>query len=151
MKTIRTHLSSILTGICSTLLALLGYSCSSPNEPDYPLMYGMPTGSFEIKGAVTDEKGSDIENAEIRVIPPEYPSYLAHWTAKTDAEGKYFIHSSGLLRSVKVVCIPQQSSLEPDSIVVELDYKDKDNNDDWYIGHAEKTVDFILKPKTDDK
>lgn len=148
MKLIKKNISSFLTGICSVLLSLLGFGCSSsPDEPDYPLMYGMPTGSFEIKGAVTDENGNDVENATIRVTPPDYDSYLTNLTDKTDAEGNYSISSSGILRSAKVVCIPQQSSLEADSIIVELDYKNWDKSDGWYRGHAEKTVDFILKSK----
>ena len=153
MKLIKRHISSFLTGICSALLSLLGFSCSSsPNEPDYPVMYGMPTGSFEIKGAVTDENGEDIENAEIRVCPSDEPSYLTNLTGKTDADGNYTISAPGILRKAKVVCIPEKNSLEPDSVVVELEYKDKDKYDNsWYMGHAEKTVDFILKSKNKNK
>lgn len=149
MKLIKRHISSFLTGICSVLLSLLGYSCSSsPNEPDYPCMYGMPTGGFEIKGTVTDETGKDVENVEIRVCPHKEFSYLTNLTCRTDADGNYTISAPVILHMAKVVCIPEQGALEPDSVVVELEYKDKDKYDDsWYMGHAEKTVDFILKSK----
>ncbi|MDE6561795.1 MAG: radical SAM-associated putative lipoprotein [Muribaculaceae bacterium] len=153
MKIIKKHLSSFLTGICSVLLSLLGFSCSSSQEePDYPCMYGMPTGSFEIKGTVTDENGEDVVNAEIRVCPHTEPSYLTNLTDKTDAVGNYTISSHNILHMAKVVCIPEQGDLEPDSIVVELEYKDRDKYaDTWYRGHAEKNVDFILKSKNKNK
>ena len=156
MKLIKKHISSFLTNICSVLLSFLGFSCSSspddPGYPDYPLMYGTPTGSFEIKGAVTDENGEDVVNAEIRVCPHSEPSYLTNLTDKTGANGNYTISSHGILHMAKVVCIPEQGDLEPDSVVVELEYKDTDKYDDtWYRGHAEKTVDFILKSKNKNK
>lgn len=148
MKLINRRISAFLTSICSVLLSFLGFSCSSsPEEPDYPLMYGMPNGRFEIKGSVTDEEGNDIEDAEIRVTGPRYPSYLSNLIAVTDAKGDYEIKSFGLPDSLKVVCIPVQNNLEPDSVVIKMEYKDADKNDAWDRGHATATVNFKLKEK----
>ncbi|MDE5871346.1 MAG: radical SAM-associated putative lipoprotein [Muribaculaceae bacterium] len=147
MKLIKRRTSSFMTSICSVLLSLLGFSCSSSTE-DYPVMYGiMPSGSFGIKGTVTDEKGNNIDNAEIRVTDPDYQSYISSLKTKTNSEGMYDISAHGLVSSVKVVCIPQQNNLEPDSIVVDVHYKDKDEYNVWNNRHVEKTVDFKLKEK----
>lgn len=149
MNSIKLHFSSILTAICSVLLSLLGFSCSSSKEePDYPLMYGMPTGYFQIKGAVTDEEGSEISNAEIRVTYPDAPSGIYRCgETKTDSKGNYEIKGHEFLPEMKVVCIPENIDLQPDSIIVELKYKDSDKHDSWDKGHAEATVDFSLKSK----
>ncbi len=149
MKPINKQISTFLTSICSVLLSLLGFSCSSsPDDPDYPVMYGIiPNGHFEIKGTVTDQKGNDIEDAEIRVTGPDYPSYQTSLTAKTNAEGNYVISALSIVESVKVVCIPAQNNLEPDSVIVKLEPKDSNKGDSWNRWNAEATVNFILEEK----
>lgn len=147
MKTISHRLSSLLAAICSSLLSLLGFSsCSNPE--DVPDMYGMPVGDFEIKGAVTDEAGKNIENAEIRVTYPDAPSNpYSITTVTTDAEGRYKLSGRDLLPEAKVVCIPEQSDLKPDSVIVKLQYKNPDKHNSWDLGHAKETVNFTLKTK----
>ncbi len=146
MKRIKRNLSTFFTALCGVILSLLGFGCSS-SYPDEPCMYGMPTGTFEIKGTVTDEEGNDIEDAQIRLTEPHYPSNLSHLVGLTDANGIYEIKSFGLTDSLKVVCIPVQHNLEPDSVVIKMEYKDADKNDSWDIGHASATVNFKLKEK----
>lgn len=148
MSNIKIHFSKTLMGICSALLSLLGFSCSSMS-PDEPCMYGMPTGDFEIKGAVTTEDGVPVEDAEIRVTQKNAPSGMYSLeTTSTDADGDYI--ASGLSygdHELKVVCVPSNPQLQPDSVVVEMHYN-KDNAGTWYVGEAKEIVNFKLKPKT---
>ncbi len=147
MSNIKNHFSTMLMGICSALLSLLGFSCSSKEEP---LMYGMPTGDFEIKGAVTTEDGAPVDEAEIRVTHKDAPSgvYSLEITS-TNADGDYIaIGNSYGNHELKVVCVPSNPQLEADSVIVEMHY-DKDKADGWYAGEAKEIVDFKLKSKTE--
>lgn len=147
MKLYDNRHSSLLSAICYTLLSLLGFSCSSPE--DTPDMYGMPVGDFEIKGAVTDEDGKDVPDAEIRVTAPDLPSGVYKFrTANTDSRGNYEVKGYEYLPEMKVVCIPGNADLQPDSVIVKMNYKDSDKNDFWNKGHVEATVNFNLKLKT---
>ncbi|MDE6787475.1 MAG: radical SAM-associated putative lipoprotein, partial [Muribaculaceae bacterium] len=136
MKLINLKLSSLLTSICSALLSLLGFSCSSPSE--ILLMYGMPTGDFEIKGSVTSEEGKAVADAEIRVTSSDAPSEICSFmTVATDTEGQYIAKGESFGdREVKVVCIPSSPELEADSVIVKLNYN-KENASTWYKGEAE--------------
>lgn len=64
-KTYRT-ISSLWATICAGALAVLGFGCSDKNNPwnNDLCMYGTPTGQFEVKGAVTDEAGNPVDNAD---------------------------------------------------------------------------------------
>ena len=85
---LKSKLSSIISRICAAAVALLGYNCSSEEM----LMYGTPNGTFEVKGAVTNEEDVPISDAEIRVCPPKIDS--SKWSiavTKTNNEGTYTI------------------------------------------------------------
>lgn len=143
MNRIKKHFSSLTTSICSIFISMLGFGCHSENYPD---MYGMPVGDFEIKGSVTDEDGKTIENAEIRVTLPEIPSgYYPLQTSKTDKNGKYYIEGHECFQELKVVCLPSDIELEADSVIADLKYEDTAG---LYLGHAEKNIDFTLKIKS---
>ncbi|MDE6380776.1 MAG: radical SAM-associated putative lipoprotein [Muribaculaceae bacterium] len=146
MKLIDKRCSSLLSALCYALLSLLGFSCSSPG--DIPDMYGMPTGDFEIKGAVTNEEGSPVSNAEIRVTGPDISSGVySIQTTKTKPNGRYEAKGETFGSSqLKVVCVPADPMLEPDSVIVKMNYN-KDKADSWYVGEAKETVDFKLKAK----
>lgn len=146
MRLISNRHSSLLSALCYALLSLLGFSCTSPG--DIPDMYGMPTGDFEIKGTVTTEEGAAVEDAEIRVTAPHIPSgEHSLQTTTTKPDGQYTaIGESYGLSQLKVVCIPSDPMLEPDSVTVKLNYN-KENAGTWYAGEAKETVDFKLKEK----
>ena len=140
MKLFNHHLSFATIG--SALLSLIGFSCSSEHE----VMYGMPTGDFEIKGAVTDEENKEIKNAEIRVTYPDAPSGIHRFAeTSTDSKGNYEIKGHVFVPEMKVVCLPQNVDLQPDSVIVKMNYKDPDKHNSWDHGHAEATVNFTLK------
>ncbi|MDE7419313.1 MAG: radical SAM-associated putative lipoprotein [Muribaculaceae bacterium] len=131
-----------LSTICSSFLTLLGFSSCSESA----LMYGMPTGNFVVKGAVTDEDGNEVRNTEIRVTYPDTPSGIYYLEETiTDSKGYYEIKGYELLPEIKVVCIPETSDLQPDSVNVKMKYKDADKHNSWDYGHADASVNFTLK------
>lgn len=149
MKKKYIRVSSLLSHFCALALPFLGFGCSE-GEGGEPCMYGTPTGSFEIKGKVTMEDGSDVRNTVIRVTESEVRSDEFYISEESiDTQGQYCVKSSYFpIDRMKVVCIPDSKELEPDSTIVELKYvKDKNNNNPWYNGHAEATADFIIKKK----
>lgn len=130
MKLINHCGSTLLSTICFSLLSILGFSCSSESE----VMYGMPPSDFEIKGSVTDEARQAVKDAEIRVTAPEVNSDISSAiTTKTNRDGQYSI-SLLFYPELKVVCIPKESNLRPDSAIITVDRKLND-------------VNFILKAK----
>lgn len=135
-------------------LALLGIGCSSdePGGDDIICMYGTPTGSFSIKGKVTSEDGKAVPGATIRVTDSKIPSGIwSYGEVVTGSDGEYEIKSSSAgYKDMKVVCLPSGVELEADSIVTEMEYKGKDKDNIWYIGHADATVDFKLKKKSEE-
>ena len=142
MKPLNHRLS--LASICSAVLSLLGFGCSSFHEPE--VMYGIPTGDFEVKGTVTDEAGGEVSKAEIRVTVPESPSGIFSLAAtSTDSKGNYEVKGYEFLPEIKVVCIPEEAGLQPDSVIVKMDFKKPDKHNEWDWGHSEATVNFTLK------
>lgn len=135
-------LKAFSKAICSSLLTFLGFSSCSDNE----VMYGMPFGSFEIKGTVTDENGCHIEDAEIRVALPGQSSGIESFgTTRTGHDGNYTIRENEWSDRLKVVCIPDLTEFQPDSVIVDMNYKESHGHGEWNKGHAEKTVNFRLK------
>ncbi len=143
---LKSKLSSVISRMCAAAIAVLGYNCSSEEIME---MYGTPNGSFEVKGAVTNEEDVPIADAEIRVCPPKIDS--SEWNfavTKTNNEGIYTVeHEYHIMDSIKVVCVPNGNEYLPDSIKLPVKYvKDKNHKgDSWYCGHAELTADFKLK------
>ena len=136
----RKTISTLLKALSSSLLTLLGFSSCS----DYEVMYGMPFGSFEVKGTVTDDKGLPVSDAEIRVALPDQSSGIESLgSTLTGDDGNYDISEGSYPSKLKIVCIPSQTELLPDSVIVDMKYKGSDG--EWNRGHAEKTVNFRLK------
>lgn len=147
---------SLINRILSGALVVLGFGCTSEwgESGGEECMYGTPTGKFQIKGKVTDNNGKEVAGAVVRITTPNrnsspYPDA----ECKTDENGEY--KSEGYSfpqKEMKVVCIPENTSLEPDSVMVPMDYrKDKHDKDVWYEGTAEATADFKLKEKKIEK
>ncbi|MDE5878169.1 MAG: radical SAM-associated putative lipoprotein [Muribaculaceae bacterium] len=146
--------SSLWAGICATILSLLGISCSNEEEV---LMYGTPTAEFEVKGIVTTEKDEApvpdaiikvTENISAEVGESAYQEEVFFRTV-TDDFGRYGATDIIFpMKTVKVICIPPTAALQPDTVVVELEYvKDKNDGSGWYRGTAKAEVNFKLKEK----
>ncbi len=144
----------VVSRICAVLLAVLGFGCSSdkPDEPEILYMYGTPIGEFEIKGHVMSEDGKVVEKATMRATDSQFPSGIySYATAYTDSEGNYTVVGTGFPEKMKVVCIPEDNRLEPDSVEVELKFiRDKDDENIWYMGKSTATVDFNLKKRAEE-
>lgn len=148
MKKVYRSISSFTAWLSAIGLSLLGYSCNLLNTPD---MYGTPIGDYEIKGCVSTDDGKPVENASIRVTAPDYPSgVFSYSTTSSNKEGAYETDGSCSPGDLKVVCIPSDPTLEPDSTVVKMSYEKTKNKkgDGWYEGLAKKVVDFKLKKKS---
>lgn len=142
MKKFNEKMMAVVSHLCVAVLALLGFSCSD----EYQCMYGSPTGIFDAKGTVTDDEGKPVVNAEVRVTFPKVPSGIYSLeTVKTNSSGEYaMMGGSEGATQVKVVCVPNVN-LQPDSVIVDLDYDKKGST--WDKGNASFTVDFKLKKK----
>lgn len=145
---IKSKIGAFISRLCTMILALLGYNCSSFNEPNEPYeMYGTPTGTFEVKGAVTNEEGHPVADAEIRVTDKWHDSWLYSIQSVTDKEGTYTVVGTIFpADSLKIVCIPAGNAYLPDSIKVPVDYQydESHKKSTWYEGHATLTVNFNL-------
>lgn len=154
MKRLNRNISNWLTRLCALCLTLLGYSCSSEDEPDDPVltMYGAPIGEFTVKGTVKTTDGTPVPNAVIRVTLPEFPSYfMPMCTDTTDNQGRYHIFAYDYKPDWKFVCVPPSETLEADSTLVTFDFvHDGRTGSIWYIGSASETIDFVLKKKDSD-
>lgn len=158
MNNLNLKFSSILSRLCALVIGLLGFGCSS--EEDAPLMYGSPTGHFEIKGEVTDEEGAPIPDVEVSAIPSsknypivdmDYIYLLARDT--TDNKGTYTLaNRDRYYTDIKVIAKPLNGNFEPDSAYVELKYVKEDGMKDnfWYHGSATVDLNFKLKRKSEE-
>ena len=150
MKKVYRSISSFSAWLCAIGLSLLGYSCDEISEPG-SCMYGTPNGDYEIKGSVTTEDGKPVENATIRVTDANFPSGVyAYSTTSSNKEGVYETNGNCTPVDLKVVCIPSDPTLEPDSTIVKMKYEEQSNkkHDSWYVGLAKRIVDFKLKKKS---
>lgn len=150
MKRLPIQISSLLGRVSAFGLAILGFAACSEEQYD---MYGCPTGTFEIKGAVTAESdGASVAGASI-VVKPTDSNYPLNEPVMTDAKGNYTVkETTSPYSKVRVVCTPgADSGLSADSVDVELKYLEpgKDKNAFWDEGHAESTVNFKLKAKAE--
>lgn len=142
--------NSFLSKILASGIALLGFSCSSAEDDDILYMYGCPTGKFTIKGKVSSEDGKALQDATLRVTLPELDSYPhPSLEGKSDETGNYSLQGANVPHEkLKVVCVPNDESLAADSTTVDMKYVNKNGEENsWYVGEAEATVDFILKKK----
>lgn len=137
--------------MCIVLLAVLGFSCSDNEEESILCMYGTPTGTFEVKGQVTDAEGKPVANAEVRVTEPEVSSDPYSYTkGHTDAAGSFSLEFTDMATigkgsKLKVVCIPADVTLEADSMLVGV--KQIEEGDGWYTGKWAATASFRLHSK----
>lgn len=139
--------SAIVSKLCVALMAFLGYGCSE--QGDEPLlMYGCPMGRWEIKGDVTDEEDVPVTDATVKItLPNVNSSGYALSEVRTDEAGFYTSTGGETAAEFKVVCIPDDPALKPDSTIVKLKYSGGNPKNPWDMGSADVTVDFRLKKK----
>lgn len=94
------QLNHHLNRLAAIMIALLGFSSCSDDEediPDVPLMYGVLTPTFEVKGTVTNVDNQPIGEAliyqKIGAKTEEGLTFHPSGVTKTDKEGKYTIQA----------------------------------------------------------
>jgi len=144
---INSRLSALLARLCAVLLSMLGFGCSS----DEPCMYGTPVRTYEIKGKVTDPAGRPVDAADIRVLRPDMMSGVHRYVQTvTGKDGGYsVVWADAPEREFKVVCVPVGSTLEPDSVIVEMTVAGDGQPESGNASEATATVDFRLGYSTD--
>lgn len=151
MKNGNFRFSAIVSKLCMVLMAFLGYGCNDKDggDDDQLLMYGCPMGHWEIKGEVTDEADEPVSDATVKFTHPTLNSgEYSISEVKTDEAGFYSSDGAETAGEFKVVCIPDDPALEPDSTVVRLIYSGGNPNNMWDMGSASATVNFKLKKKS---
>lgn len=153
MKKLFNSVSVLLSRLLAGSLVLFGFGCSSSDdEPDTPMMYGTPTGTFEVKGSVTASDGQSSSPVESNIIVtyPDAPSskYKIDEVKNTE-DGQYAITGYINTNKIKVVCLPVDPAYEPDSTVVEGKFEKVNGKRELFMdmGHATFDVDFELKEK----
>lgn len=87
--------------IFTALLTLLGYGCSSSEEYEDMVMYGVPTATYKVMGEVTDESGNPIEGIKTAAkIIHQYDKddrieAYGLDSIKTDSNGQYQLNFNG--------------------------------------------------------
>ncbi|MDE6653602.1 MAG: radical SAM-associated putative lipoprotein, partial [Muribaculaceae bacterium] len=141
---IRSKISGVISQLCTVLLALLGYNCSSSPFNEYEAMYGTPYSTFELKGTVKNEEGKPVDDAIIKAMEPwDISNWERVSKTVTDRSGSYFLSESYFgFDSLKIVCIPVGNAYLSDSITVAMNFKydDEHKHTEWYLGHATLTV-----------
>lgn len=148
MKKVYRSFSSLKARICAAAIALIGFGCESDGGKDLPAMYGTPYGNYKIKGSVTNQDGSPVTGASIRVTEEDIPSgKYTYSNTTTNNEGEYQTDGKAYTSKLKVVCIPDNPALDADSTIVPVKYVPDGKGDGWSEGSAEATVNFTLKKK----
>lgn len=144
MKIVSKKFSTLIYALLSGLLGLIGYSCGDEES----LMYGTPTGSYEIKGTVTDDEGNPVEGAKVTVGDVDSPKCFNLDSTITDSKGEYLLNGQITTFNEKYVrmgCTPKGEDLNSETGNIKLIFKGGDGS--WYYGEAEARKDFQLKKK----
>lgn len=94
--------------VLSTLLTLLGFGCSTSEDPTYVQEYGVPITEYQIKGQVTDEAGTPVQGIktslkEIFLSADEKLDFWGIDSIQTDASGRYQLNSYGSNKYKKLI------------------------------------------------
>ena len=142
--------------VLTALLSMLGYSCSSDDIMDeygVPVEYGCPYASYVVKGTITDEAGTPIQ--DIRVSAPYGSQFDSQYAqiVQTDAQGTFTLNEFSTLRGVEILVedIDGEANggeFQSDIISVETLPKTQVEKDErWYEGKFEATANIKLKKK----
>lgn len=119
------------------------------NDDDGEKVPGLPGGTFEITGTVTDEQGAPLPNVGMYATDP---FGAASDTVMTDVEGKYLLdgETKGYSKSITLYAAPgEDSQYQGAQRDIRLQFKlktdvDKTDEEVWELGHAESVQDFTL-------
>lgn len=145
MKHIITKRLRFLNGIGSSLLMLLGFSCSAGVQE-----YGTPRATFQIKGRVVTDNQEGIPNIQLTGIFGENDTCTV---TKTETDGSFEMNFSYVpLTDLKITAEDvdgdENGSYLPavqEIHLTEKDFRGGDGN--WYAGEVEKEITISLKEK----
>ena len=94
--------------VLTALLSMLGYGCSTSEDPTYVQEYGVPITEYQIKGQVTDEAGATVQGIktslkEIFLSADEKLDFWGIDSIQTDASGRYQLNSYGSNKYKKLI------------------------------------------------
>jgi len=149
--------------VLTALLSMLGYGCSSTEEPldmyGPPVEYGTPHADFIIKGRVMDESGTPVQGIKTslkKVFENNNKHYaLGVDSVQSDVSGNYQLKSTDRQNQYDKVIVEdidgEANGGEFLSDTLDVDYnkavKTKDGDGKWYLGIYEITQDVKLKKK----
>ena len=149
--------------VLTALLSMLGYGCSSTEEPldmyGPPVEYGTPHADFIIKGRVMDESGTPVQGIKTS-LKTVFESNNIHYalgvdSVQSDVSGHYQLKTTDRKSQYDKVIVEdidgEANGGEFLSDTLDVDYnkavKTKDGDGKWSLGIYEITQDVKLKKK----
>ena len=145
--------------VLTALLSMLGYGCSSTEEPldmyGPPVEYGTPHADYIIKGRVMDESGTPVQGIKTSLRKVDKVRSYGIDSVQTNVSGNYQLKHTGWQNQYyKVIAKDvdgEANGGEFLSDTLDIDYdkavKTKDGDGKWYHGIYEITQDVKLKKK----
>ena len=150
--------------VLTALLSIIGYGCSSSDDPEYICMYGTPHADYQFSGTVTDESGSAVMGIKVSAknVYRRYDSAVIETygvdSTLTDSKGKYAVEGEAFLGEHILKLIVEDLDGEAnggnfmnDTIDIDFDkakkVKEADKDDSWSSGTFAITQDIKLKKK----
>ena len=139
--------------VLTALLSMLGYGCSTSEDPTYVQEYGVPITEYQIKGQVTDEAGTPVQGIktslkEIFLSADEKLDFWGIDSIQTDASGRYQLNSYGSNKYKKLIVEDvdgEANGGEFLSDTLDIDFEKAVKTDDKYS--YELNMDIKLKKK----
>lgn len=149
--------------VLTALLSMLGYGCSSTEEPldmyGPPVEYGTPHADFIIKGRVMDESGTPVQGIKTS-LKTVFENNNKHYalgvdSVQSDVSGHYQLKTTDRKSQYDKVIVEdidgEANGGEFLSDTLDVDYnkavKTKDGDGKWSLGIYEITQDVKLKKK----
>ena len=145
--------------VLTALLSMLGYGCSSTEEPldmyGPPVEYGTPHADYIIKGRVMDESGTPVQGIKTSLRKVDKVRAYGIDSVQTNVSGNYQLKHTGWQNQYYKVIVEdidgEANGGEFLSDTLDIDYdkavKTKDGDGKWYLGIYEITQDVKLKKK----
>ena len=150
--------------VLTALLSIIGYGCSSSDDPEYICMYGTPHADYQFMGTVTDESGSPVSGVKVsaknvyRLYDGTVVETYGVDSTLTDSKGKYAVEGEAFLGEHILKLIVEDLDGEAnggnfmnDTIDIDFDnakkVKEPDKDDYWSDGTFAITQDIKLKKK----
>ncbi len=150
--------------VLTALLSIIGYGCSSSDDPEYICMYGTPHADYQFMGTVTDESGSAVMGIKVSAknVYRRYDSAVIETygvdSTLTDSKGKYAIECRKCPGESTLKLIVEDldgeangGAFKNDTIDIDFDkakkVKEPDKDDYWSEGTFAINQDIKLKKK----